>query len=116
MSFCWVRRSVICTPLPPERWYIHSSPAPSERDEVKCFRATMNWPSGDHSGWFSRRKVSFDTWVGLEPSASMIQILSPPARSDVKAMWRPSGDHFGCMSQATPEAMARASPPATGMT
>ena len=46
----------------------------------------------------------------------MIQMLSPPARSEVKAIWRPSGDHFGCMSQATPEAMARASPPETGIT
>ncbi|WP_235562796.1 hypothetical protein [Brevundimonas sp. Root1423] len=79
-------------------------------------RPTTNWPSGVHSGWFTSRKVSFDTCVGLEPSASMIQMLSPPPRSEVKAMWRPSGDHFGCISQATPDAMARASPPATGIT
>ncbi|MDT4866448.1 hypothetical protein D3C73_665130 [compost metagenome] len=116
MSFCWVRRSVSCTPPPPERWYIHISPAPSEREEVKCLRPTMNWPSGVQAGEFSRRKVSLDTWRGFEPSRSMIHRLSPPPRSEVKAMERPSGEKRGCMSQATPEAMARASPPAIGIT
>ncbi|MNT12073.1 hypothetical protein D3C86_1522750 [compost metagenome] len=116
MSFCWVRRSVSCTPPPPARWYIHISPAPSERDEVKCLRPTMNWPSGDQSGWVSRRKVSFDTCLAFDPSRSMTHRLSPPPRSEVKAMERPSGENLGCMSQATPEAMARASPPLIGMT
>ena len=46
----------------------------------------------------------------------MTHRLSPPPRSEVKAMERPSGEYLGCMSQATPEAMARASPPVIGMT
>ena len=83
---------------------------------MKCLRATMNSPSGDQSGEFSRRKLSSDTCVGFDPSRFMIQILSPPSRSEVKAIFVPSGEYFGCMSQATPDAMARASPPPIGMT
>ncbi len=76
----------------------------------------MNWPSGDQSGWFNRRKSSSLTWVGFDPSRFITQMLSPPPRSEVKAIWRPSGEYFGCMSQATPRAMTRASPPVIGIT
>ena len=104
------------TPPPPETWNSQISPVPSERPVVKCFLAAMNRPSGLHEGWLRSRKSSFETWRLSEPSAFMIQILSPPPRSEVKAMRRPSGEKRGCTSQARPSAMRVGAPPPIGMT
>ena len=41
------------------RWYNQISPAPSERVDVKCFRAAMNSESGVHVGLLSSRKLLF---------------------------------------------------------
>src|SRR5574337_1244883 len=85
-------------PSPPVVWYIHISPAPRERVEVKCLRAMMYCPSADHVGLFSRRKFSFVTSLAFVPSAFIIQILSPPPASLVKAIFFPSGLKRGCCS------------------
>ena len=53
---------------------------------------------GRQLGWFSSRKSSFVSCFLFEPSAFMIQTLSPPPRSDTKAMRVPSGDQRGCCS------------------
>ena len=45
----------------------------------------------------------------------MIQMLSPPPRSEVKAMRLPSGEKRGCTSQARPSAIRVGVPPAIGM-
>ena len=45
----------------------------------------------------------------------MVQMLSPPPRSLVKAMREPSGEKRGWNSHAMPDAMAVAFPPLTGM-
>jgi hypothetical protein len=58
----------------------------------------MNRPSGLQVAWLSSRKSSLVSWRLSEPSAFMIQILSPPPRSDVKAIRRPSGEKRGCCS------------------
>ena len=101
--------------LVPPAWYSHSSPAPSERREVKCLRATMYSPSGVQVGLLSRRKLSSVTWRASLPSAAMVQMLLPPLRSEVKAMRLPSGDQRGWISQARPLLMRVAAPPETGM-
>ena len=104
----------------PDAWYIHISPAPSERRLVKCLRATMLCPSRVHVGWLRRRKLSLVTWRGWEPSTFITQILSPPlppspVRSETKAICVPSGLKAGCMSHAGPPATHEASPPAKGI-
>ncbi len=58
---------------------------------MQCLRATMYWPSGDQAGLLSRRNDSLVTAWGFEPSRFMIQMLSPPPWSLVKAMVLPSG-------------------------
>jgi hypothetical protein len=88
---------------------------PSERPVVKCFLAAMKRPSLLQVGWLSRRKSSLVTWRLSLPSAFMIQILSPPPRSEVKAMRRPSGEKRGCTSQARPSAIRVGVPPEIGM-
>ena len=50
-----------------------------------------------------------------EPSVFMIQILSPPPRSEVKAICRPSGEKRGCTSNGRPLAIRVARPPAIGI-
>ena len=45
----------------------------------------------------------------------MIQILSPPPRSLVKAIFEPSGEKRGWMSQARPLVIALAVPPSIGI-
>jgi len=45
---------------------------------------------------FKRVKVSVVIARGEAPSAPITQILSPPPRSEVKAIWRPSGEKRGC--------------------
>ena len=99
----------------PAAWYSQSSPAPSERVEVKCLRATMYCPSGVQVGLLSRRKSSSVTWRASPPFAATVQMLLAPFRSEVNAMRRPSGDQRGCTSQARPEVMRVAAPPVTGM-
>ena len=68
------------------------SPAPSERVPVKCLRAAMYCESGVQAGLLRRRKLSFVTCCGFLPSRSMIQMLSPPERSEVNAIHLPSGE------------------------
>ena len=72
---------------------------------VKCFRAARYSPSADHVALFSRRKLSLVTCRLSDPSAFMIQILSPPPRSDVKAIFDPSGEKRGCISHGRPLAI-----------
>jgi hypothetical protein len=54
--------------------------------------ATRYSESGDQFGSLVRRKVSLVTCCGFEPSRFMIQRLSPPARSLVKAIHFPFGE------------------------
>ena len=95
---CSLGRLTSSTPSPPETWYIQTSPVPSERWVVKCFLATMYWPSGLQLGWFIRRKLSWVSWRLSLPSRFMIQMLSPPPRSEVKAIRLPSGEKRGWVS------------------
>jgi hypothetical protein len=82
---------------------------------VKCFRATMYSESGVQAGPFRRRKLSFVTACGFEPSRSMTQMLSPPERSLVKAIQRPSGEKRGCMFHVIPSVSCVAVPPSKGI-
>ncbi len=75
----------------------------------------MNCESGVHAGLFGSRKLSFVTCCGFFPSRPMIQMLSPPDRSDVNAIHFPSGEYRGCMSHGMPEVSAFASPPPNGI-
>ena len=68
---------------------------PRLRPVVKCFLATRNRPSGLQLGWLRRRNFSVVTCRLSEPSRFMIQMLSPPPRSDVNAIRRPSGEKRG---------------------
>ena len=45
----------------------------------------------------------------------MIQMLSPPPRSEVNAMRAPSGEKRGSCSHAIPSAIRVGVPPATGI-
>ncbi len=45
----------------------------------------------------------------------MIQILSPPARSEVKAIFDPSGENFGYISKGSPAAIRTGVPPEIGI-
>ena len=83
---------------------------------MKCLRAATYCESGVHVGLFSSRKVSLVTCCGFLPSRSMIQMLSPPERSEVNAIHLPSGEYRGCMSQGMPEVRGFASPPPAGIT
>ena len=82
---------------------------------MKCLWPAIHSPSGLQAGLLTRRKLSFETCFGSLPSRFMIQMLSPPARSLVKAIHCPSGEKRGCMSQETPALIALASPPAAGI-
>jgi hypothetical protein len=55
-------------------------------------RPTRYSLSGVHDGWLSRRKVSFETCFASDPSRFMYQRLSPPLRSEVKAIHLPFGE------------------------
>lgn len=72
-------------------------------------------PVGDQLGWFSRRKSSFVTCRLSLPSAFITQILSPPPRSEVKAMRLPSGEKRGWTSHERPSLMRVGVPPVMGM-
>ncbi|MGN5373394.1 hypothetical protein [Sphingomonas hankookensis] len=54
---------------------------------------------------------SSDTRTGFDPSASATHRLFTPERSDTKAKRVPSGDQTGCISNAVPRRIGRASPP-----
>ena len=82
---------------------------------MKCLRAAIYWPSGLQVGAFSSRNVSRVIARAPEPSAFITQILSPPPRSEVKAISRPSGEKRGCMSKARPEVIRVGVPPAIGI-
>ena len=77
--------------------------------------ATMNRPSRLQLGWLSRRKSSVVTCRLSDPSQFIIQMLSPPPRSDVKAIRRPSGEKRGCTSHASPSAIRVGAPPSIGI-
>ncbi len=81
---------------------------------VKCFRAAIYWPSGDQVGPFSSSKFSRVIWRRFWPLASITQMLSPPPRSEVKAICRPSGEKRGWLSNGRPSAMRVARPPVIG--
>ena len=60
--------------------------------------------------------LSEDNFSGSLPSAFAIHTFSLPSRSLTKTMRLPSGENFGCESNAMPLVMRRASPPSMGKT
>ena len=58
---------------------------------VKCLRAAMNSSRAPRSGCSSGGSSPSSPAAGSSPSRSMIQMLSPPERSDVNAIHLPSG-------------------------
>src|SRR5213075_1508713 len=75
----------------------------------------MYLPSGVQSGDAYRLFVALVSAFLCEPSGSHSQTFSAPLRSDKKTIRLPSGDQRGCESNAGPEVMRVAVPPATGI-
>src|SRR5215469_2758328 len=55
----------------------------------------IHLPSGDQRGDPVTLIPNDDNWMGLEPSASQIQISLEPVRSDSKAIFDRSGEMLG---------------------
>ena len=79
------------------------APPPTSTTQISGRTSPLAWapnaidrPSGDHRGpLVTGDEVS--RW-GFAPSAAAVQTSAPPARSETKAMLRPSGDTSGAAS------------------
>ena len=85
-----------------------------ERVDTKCLRAARKRPSGLQTGLLTSRKSSRLICFGSPPVVEIVQTLSPPLRSLMKAISEPSGLNRGIMSHAIPFVRASASPPPMG--
>ena len=75
----------------------------------------MYCPSGDHIGEDRALSTSFVILRAPVPSAFTSHRLSPPSRSEMNAIVRPSGLQRGMQSHAIPLVRRVAVPPAIGM-
>src|SRR6266481_4956818 len=98
-------------PVPPSLWNIQTECVliPSPVRETR-----MYWLSGVHDGETYSKLRPLVMAFALDPSGSAIQTFSAPLRSEMKAIFFPSGENFGWLSNDIPPTIRFASPPVSG--